>query len=465
MTQATAPITVHPVYNGLTQEAGRRRTGRIKFIDIVPPIEQEITDEKSVQKTFERFPLLPYSGGSKATSHRLVSLLYSMRNWSPTFSSVLKIKKAYAIGNKLEIGRQRDLTFNLGDDVEISMNEKTKFVQSLNENFIFKTGNRIGSLLDMSYCASDCYDAVGGIGIYVVTTQVLGITKITVQYEHPTDYIIFKNAEWGTEMALSRCWEDTYLEKYPPNIVPVYPLERVDSDGSQHTFFYIKNGGYFYGRPTDMGALIDKYNEYKIKQYISKKCKKAFVPDLILEYEDGPINGGLLDDEKARLHGYANAGDRINDRLTNEGDDPQGVYVTTRPMGARPMSSIEVNGLKNAKDINEFLREAEETILQCNNIPELLYKLSGTTGFSNQIFMDVFQIYNATFNNERQIMLETLFNQIINYGFSKLNIENMTGIQYKSPIQTMLDEHNNSKRSTETQSGSEKLKEPSEAGL
>lgn len=439
-------IQIHPINNGLTHSAYRRRTGRIKFIDIVPPIEQEIVDEKCVQSTFERFPLIPYSGTSKVTSHRMVSLLYNLRNMSPTFGGIVEGKKNYALRGKINVVKQRDLIFNIGNEKnELPVGEQIKFVEELHKSFIFKPG----SLKKISEAASDSYDSTGMIAIYVKITPYLGVTKVCVKYEHPTDYVFYKNAEWGTEMALSKCWDDIYLDKFPPNIVPVYPLERVDRDGTIHTIFYVKNGGYIYGRPGDMGALHDKYNEYKLKQLISKKCKKSFTPDAMIEFEDGQMAGSLLDNDKAIALGYQDAGDRIDDRLSNEGDDPRSLYVTTRPKDAKPAFVHEFSTLKNAKDVNLYLEEAEQTILQANNYPEMLYKLSGATGFSNDVFMDVFNIYNVTFNDERQTLLESLFNEIFNYGFSKLGIDNTTGIQYTSPIQTMLDEYNQRKRGPE----------------
>lgn len=415
-----------------------RRQGRIKFIDIEPPIESEIRDSKSVNQSFEEFPIIPYSGVSNWSSQKLVSVLYNIKHISSTFASILEGTKIYSLRDKVSIIKTYD------DDYEIEINdtvgeaEKKQFVDELNKNFIF-SNESIKGLAEM---LSESYDSVGMLGCEVVFMEVLGIPQITVKYIHPTDYVFKRNDIPGTEVYISKDWSYDYLKLYPPQILPVFPLIYSYPDGTERTFFYRKNGGFLYGRPMDLACIYDKYNEWKLKQYLTKKNKKMWLPSVFIEYEDGNIGGGLLDDTAAISAGFKNSADRVQDSFTNKGDDPMDVMVSTRPNGASAAFVHEFQGLKGSKEIQQYLDICEDNIVKANNWSKMLMMGEGTTGFSSNVFLDVFEIASITKISERQQLLGNFINKILKYGFERIGIKTDLGIKFNSPFQNMLNERN-----------------------
>lgn len=425
------------------------KTSKIKFIDTTPPIEAEIRDPETLSKSFKEFPIIPYSGYNQQSSHCLVNVLYSMKNNSSTFAGVLEGIKIYALRGKIDIVKNYDDDFNLEQNIEVSENEKKAFIDLIKSNFIFSTD----SIIELACMCSESFDSVGMIGVELIYTEILGVPKITVKYHHPTDYVFKNNENIGSEVYISKNWNYEWLRKNPPRTLPVFPLEYQFEDGSWRTFFYLKNGGYTYGRPIDLGCLYDKYSEYKIKQYLTKKAKKQWFPSVFLEYSDGDMSGGLLDDDAAKEKGFSSAAKRVQNSFTNDGDDPMEILATTRPENARPAFIHEFKGLTNSVEFKTFLEICEANILKANNMSKMLLHLEGATGFSNNVFFDVYTIQSQTKILERQEMLNRFINKIITFGLSKINVVTELGISFNSKFKKTFDEHTERLRSSEIQSG------------
>lgn len=426
----------HPTRNNDVKNLTRRRTGRISFIDIVPPIEEEIFDSKPQRKVFERFPLIPYSNGDKWTSHKLLKTLYNFKHMSPTFGGIVEDVKTYALKGKIQIVHSEDPIFDLGEAREATPGEKTAFVNELNKSFIFRPGN----IKSLAMVLSECWDTVGMFGVEVITEKILGVTQITVKFHHPPEWMFVKNDFPGTEVALSQKWDDTYLTLNPPLVVPVYPTVYGYEDGTERTFFYKKNGGYLYGRPSDLSALNSKYSEYKIIQYLTKKNKKLFMPDVLIETEDSE-HGGFIDDDQARAEGYESSADKLAIRFTNEGDDPLSIVATSRPYGAKPMFVHEFEGLKNAEQLEKYLQICEHQIIMANNWSKMLMTMEGASGFSEKVFMDTFAIKAVTKIFDRQSLIKGFINEIIEYGFNVLGKKNDLTPTFVSPLNKLYHEY------------------------
>jgi hypothetical protein len=408
----------------------------ISFIDIIPPIEEEIFDDDKQRRVFTKFPLLPYSANDKWTSFKLLKTLHNFKHMSPTFGGIIEDLKTYALKGKVQIVVSEDPVFDTGETREASVAEKNAFIKTLNEHFVWKCGN----VKDLALLLSETWDTVGMMAVEVITQQILGVNKITVKYHHPAEWMFVDNDNHGTEVALSKKWDENYLVKNPPFILPVFPLEYTYKDGTTRTFFYKKNGAFLYGRPGDLSALNSKYSEYKLIQYVTKKNKKLWMPDLIIETEDSE-HGGLVDEDDAIEAGYGSAIDRLEDKFTNEGDDPLSMLVTTRPHGAKAMFVHEINGLKNAEQVEKFFDICERQIIKANNWSKLLLYLEGASGFSNAVFMDTFAIKSVTKIFERQSLLKSFIGGIVNYGFDKLSIKNTLNPSFSSPLQKMLNDY------------------------
>jgi hypothetical protein len=162
---------------------------KIKFTDIVPPIEDEILDGKDLQATFTKLPLIPYSGTDSVTSHRLVNLLYRFKAMSPTFSGVLGDFKSYALKGKIDIVTHSNSFFDCGDDKEMSDNEKKIYSDLVAEHFVFEDR----SPKELAYLLSDSWHSVGQYAVEVAIKKVFDVFKIVVKFHHPTQYCFTRN--------------------------------------------------------------------------------------------------------------------------------------------------------------------------------------------------------------------------------------------------------------------------------
>lgn len=427
----------HPTNNSdVKRLTNSRRSGRIAFHDIVPPIEDEIFDDDLQKAVFEKYPLIPYSAGEKWTSHKMLKTLYAFKNMSPTFGGIVEDIKTYALKGKIQLVYNEDPVFDLGDSRDVSPGEKKTFVDTLNKHFVFKPA----SIKGLALMLSECWDAVGMLGVMVTTQEILGVMTITVRYIHPTEWMFAKVDVPGTMVAISRRWDDTWLRKNPPLMVPTFPAEAEYENGITRTFFYAKNGGLLYGRPTDMSALMPKYSEYKLVQYLTKKNKGLWLPNVLLETEDSE-HGGFIDDDAARAEGYDSSADRLAINFTNEGDDPLAIVATSRPYGAKPMFVHEFEGLKNADQVRQYFELCERQIIVANNWSKMLLTLEGASGFSEKVFMDTFAIKSVTKIFDRQTMLKEFLGRIITYGHEKIGLTTELAPAFSSPLNKLYNEY------------------------
>ena len=434
------------------------RTG-IKFIDISPPVADEILDDKDVRQSFSDYPIIPYSGSSQGSSHKLVEVLYNFKSMSSTFAGILKSLKTYALGKKLQVVQQTHTVFDVGDEREVSNTEKKQFVEFV-DSVTFHNCN----IIQFAYELSDSQDTSGQMGVEVVTRIILGETNITIKFHRPPNYCFAKDEPLGTMIYVSRKWDPAYLKKHPPLAIPVYPLEGTYEKGVTRTFFFYKENGTLYGRPSDLACLWDKYNEFKMSEYITKKTKKLFIPDLIIETSD-PNVGAIFDEQSAKDQGYRNAADKFEKKFTNAGTETMNVIMTNRSEAARPMVVHELRGIQDADQVKGYFDMFKERILNANNWPELLLSYNAKTGFSTNEFFDVFSIVSVTKILEKQTILSTFINNIINYAYKKHNKQNELGIKFTSPLQTMLDEYRDSKRSNPELSGGQGVDSTKPAGV
>lgn len=420
-------------------------TGGVKFIDISPPIADEIVDDQEVSRSFNEFPIIPYSGKQQQSSHKLVGMLWSFRNLSSTFAGVLKSLKTYCLNGKIEIVQQTDTVFQLDDEREVPMNEKVQFRDFLN-TLIFHNS----SIKQLSYDSLDSLKCTGQIGVEVITKIVLGEKKVIIKFHKPTEYCFKRNKVLGTAVFISKHWNQDYLKKNPPLEVPVYPLQGQYAGQVTRTFFYYQENGNLYGRPSDLGCLWDKYNEFKTKEYLTKKSRGMFIPDLIIETADEVGATGFTNEQQAKDEGYLNAAQKFEKKFTNSGQNPMNVIVTNRPSSARPMEVIQLEGIKGSAEVKGYLDIYKDGILDANNWTRMLLDFNGATGFSTNTYFDIFNIVSVTVIADLQATITGYINNILNYCFAEQELENQLGIKYTSRIQQLLDEYNERQRSSVT---------------
>lgn len=440
--------TPHPT-SDLNKENYTLGSGKTKFFDITPPIEEIVLDNDDVKKAFGQLPIIPYSGVDKETSHKLVSILYNFKQLSSTYAGILNDLKSYSLGRKVEIQKVEDSIFNIADEQKISNIDQRKFMDFLNENFVFHRSN----VLALSYWLHDSYDSTGQVGVEIIKKTILGKTTVTFKFHKPTNYVFLYGDRIGEEIAISEKWEYEYLKKHPPLIVPLYPNFEKYKDGYERTFYFKAMGGDLYGRPNDLSCLPDKYNEYKLKQYLSKKNKKLWLPDVFIETQDS--KGGFGNDEDAVNKGYKNSKHRLEQNFTNAGDNASSFVVTNRAPDAQQTFIHEFQGLKNSKEVMNYRQMFKEAICEANSWPRSLLEMQGATGLSNNIFLDLFSIKDVTKVSETQLSTEAMINDVLWIGFEAMGAETEHGIKFVSPLKTLVDEYRKRKGNNIEQPGRE----------
>lgn len=443
------PEAIHPL-NDLRKENYSWGTGKLKFFDIKPPLDDIILDNDQVKMSFDEYPIVPYAGREQMSSHKMVSVLYNFKDLSSTFAGVLGDFKSYALGRKVQIKKIEDSIFDIADEQIITDAEQRKFNDFLKENFIFHRSN----VMSLSYMLLDSDESTGQVGVELIKKTILGKTTLTYKFHEPMDYVFLYGDRMGEEVAISKCWEYNYLQKHEPTIIPLYPYFQKYKDGYERSFYFKGRGAKLYGRPNDLSCLPDKYNEAKIKQYLTKKNKKLWLPDVFIETQDS-ARGGFTNEQDAQKAGFGNSKERIEANFTNAGDNASSFIVTNRANDAEQTYIHEFQGLKNSKEVMNFMQSFKECICTANGWSAMLLELKGATGLSTNMFLDLFSIKDVTKISEVQMNVDTMINELLQIGFKTLGAETQYGIQFVSPLKDLVSEYRNSKGGNIKQSSNE----------
>lgn len=450
--------TPHPTHS--IDDQGGSGTGKIKFFDITPPIDGITLDVGELKKSFEEFKILPYAGSDKFSSHTLCQTLYQFRDLSTTYAGILNDFKSYGLGQKFKIKKIEDSIFDIEDEKPIGADQERKFNDFIKQNFIFHDC----TLIELADFILRSEDSTGQVGIEIIKKTILGKTTITYKYHNPMDYVFLLTNRIGDEIAISKSWEAKYIKENPPLVIPLFPNWEKYKDGYERTFYFSKLGSELYGRPNDISCLPDKYNEWKLKQYLTKKNKKLWMPDVFIETQDS-ARGGFTNDQEAQNKGFRNSKHRIEYHFTNAGDNASSFMITNRANDAAPTFIHEFQGLKNSKEIMNYREMFKTAILEANGWPKLLLEMQGATGFSNNVFLDVFGIKEVTKISEIQLRISTIINDLIGIGYRALGSETEYGIDFKSPLTQLVNEYRNSKGGNIQQPGSEGIGGAKSAGM
>lgn len=439
--------SIHPT-NDLKKE-NYAVAGKLKFFDIIPPVDDVCIDDEGTTKSFSEYPIIPYAGKVQGTAHKMCFVLYNLKELSSTYAGVLNDFKTYALRGKFEIVKRQSSIFDIGDEQKVGEAEQRKFDEVVRENFVFHDCN----LLELSDNLLDSDESTGQVGVVVIKKTILGKTTITYKYCEPMDYAFMREEPVGERVAISKKWDFQYLKKNPPLVVPLYPEWHEYKDGYQRTFYFKKRGTKLYGRPDDLSCLPDKYNEHKLKQYLTKKNKKLWMPDVFIETHD--TKGGFVNDADAQDKGFANSKQRLEHNFTNVGDYASSFIITNRAHDSEPTQIHEFIGLKNSKEVMNYRQMFKEAILEANSWPKLLAEMNGATGFSTNIFMDVFTIKEITKIKEIQFRNAEMVNDLLQIGFEQINFKTDLGVRFNTPLKDLSNEYRNSKGNNQQQSSRE----------
>ena len=294
------------------------------------PILDEIVDTDAVSATFSTLPIVPFFDNSDAT----LRVLRKLRNLSPTAEACTNRIIQYTTGGGFTTKVQRTAGWQKpvgGEELSVSYEQDIAFRDFVNT---LNPSDDADKLLGEIEQLVDNRLTTGNQWLCLRLTDVAG-------EKHA--YIDAKDSEsvryWATQRGdalvavVSDSFDLTYITKYPPQIVGVYPNWTIDPDtGDQITLFHDKDraiGRKWYGTPRNMGAMYSKMLEASMGEFGVRGYKKKWTAQTIIETsgdeedKEDPIN---FRKALARVFTNEGEGDSFAHRNRLPGDDPMVVH-------------------------------------------------------------------------------------------------------------------------------------------
>ena len=431
------PANFHPFLDGVG--GGKQGARHVKLGDLKTYIAEEVSDTPEVTNFFASQPFLPYAGMDKHTSHQLVCKLLDMKSLSLTKGAVMNSINSYCFAGKIKLAQGEDVEFDLGQEERILEGaEQQAFYDYLKSidlyGFTWKT---------LTNSLSSNEQSTGEMWLELVMYEELGQRYYKINYIASPEvcHKIVKEGEPHV-VGISNRWDYNYCKKNPPKELPLYPYYVVDEDGAMRSVLkYTNRAKKLRGRPEDFASFIDQYNEYKLREYLTKQINNGFLGQVLIEIEDAGMPHGLLDANGAKQAGYTSSLDRIEKSYTNRGDDPTSVLAMTRPKGAKEAFVKQFVPNTNEKFICKIQDKLRQSIITANDWSEALLLKDSASGFNSDMFKDIFNILSCTRVLEQQQKVSGFLNLAIKIGGEWLeNGMEQYQIKFTSPVQKLMEQ-------------------------
>lgn len=410
------------------------------------PIPATIKDADEYARFFKQAKdvFIPYSGTSEYSSHGLLGLLLALRELSPTTSGVLLAKKRFALSGKINIIRQADEVFDIGDVEQASEAEKNNFKDFASEVFWRDLSGKPVSPRQIGKWISDDLESTGNAYLEVILTETQGVKSAYVDILRPED-CLYMHTSPGEEqlIAVSPIWTSEYINRNPPRILPVYPALGEVEDAVR-TIIHVKEGNYsYYGRPQALAGLNYQYFEWQNSDYLNKTAYSQFSGQVFIEVEDAEqIAGQDIDAEDS---GFQNFAQQAQSNLTNKADDLQTLLISSRPYGAKPAFIFQFSPNSNENWYTVTNDEAERQICKSHGFPRRLVGLEASSGLSSNVFLDVLRTFSPTLFRELQQRVEAPINLAYRLAAEWFgnSIAEELAVRFTSPYENLLNESSN----------------------
>jgi len=421
-----------------------RSKSAMHLFDIQNPILGECADAAEMQSFFKRWPFIPYAGARLESGHKLLTFYIMLSKLSPTHAACISKKTAYAVGGRVKIKKALDPTWDIPvDNVEVPIAQQITYRDTVNKYIEFKGGLQI---FHKEICNN--FQIIGEAYVEMSVSTVLGQTRIYCKV-HEKGHVLpadIESVEYDI-YGVSEQWNEAYLKNNEPRLVPAYPEfveykdEDMDEPDSLRTMFFLKNGEFeYHGRPSSEGADIYKYREVQDSIYVTKQAGNSFSGTLIIEVEAGEATDAI-DNEGAQAAGFEDFASQFQDNYTNKSDRPQGVVLTERPYGAKPMSVEQVKPNTNEAFYDVMGNRAIGYITRAHNVTPRFIGQESSNGFSENAYLqDYLTNVEPTISDLRETVTD-FTNGILNAAWDYLGMENMKeySISFDNPIQGMID--------------------------
>lgn len=435
----------------------RRNRKKFRFSSPDSPIPVEIQDAGELKRFFKSYSevFVPYRGTDEFTSHSLQSFLISLCDLSPTQGAVIRSKKSFAFGGKIDIVKRLDPVFNLENNSEASSPEKSEFYEFVKLINLFGPGNLKINFREFAQWRLQDLESNGNFYFEIIEAETLGQKMFTVVI-HPPNHCLYLATEKGEQryIAISPIWTLDYLNRKRPDVLPVYPTFTTAKNGVRRSIVHNRTGGIWYGLPGSISSMLSQYQEFQDRDYKSKQTKGKFMGDALIEVEgDNPEHFRNNDED-----GEDDTITRIEENYTNKGDDPQSVVMMTRPYGSKQAYVYQFTPNTNESWFKENGALTENDILKSHSWPKRFLGQDAATGISTNIFLDQFEIHSVTTIREMQESAgDVVNNTVLAEAMEFFEREDLSefGLEYSSPFKFMLQERKDAKDTNNSMGGSQ----------
>ena len=408
------------------------------FNSLENPIPKEISDTDEIQEFFRKYRFIPYAGTNLNSGHSLLAwyeLLYSL---SPTNSSCINKKAAFAFGSIPTAGFAIDPNFDTGEELkEVGIAARSAYRDNLYKYVLFDRPIR-----EFHRVIAKHYQKNGNGWIKLKISESIGEKRASLTI-HRQENVLFVEPKDGQKtskdmVALSPIWTDEYLRKNPPEFVAVYPRFNRSADGSLTTMFHLKSGDTdWYGRPQSSGSDLSKYGEVQNVFYRVRSAYGDFTGRLILEMEDHDPKTVMDDkDQDDSAGGYISEQHRFEQEFTNRGGDPQSVHISWRPYGARPMFVFAVPPNTSHEYFSTIKKMDQEDILRSHECTMRFMSFDVASGFSTDVFLSDYVLYVEPVIKDLRNTVIGFVNQALNVVWEMVGQQSMSiySLEFASPI-------------------------------
>ena len=356
-----------------------RRVRAFSLFDTKDPIPAQLEDTKEFKELFQKWNFVPFASTDKVTGHRLLYLYKLLYERSPTHRGCIEKIATYAFGTSATTMRATDPEFDTGEEVQPPSTQERKEYKE-NGLSIVKFDRPI-----KEFFRQLCKDKqwAGNMWFQVNIAEVNGEFGVYFKI-HKQENVLYltEDVTVSRVVAVSPQFDDAYLDKYPPEYLPLFPEFR-EENGVKKTMFHYKEGDFvWYGRPRSGAALENMFEEQQATSYRVRAAAKEFTGKRLIETEDPE---GYAVDPKTAADERAAFVKEFEENYTQAGVNPQGVVLLSRPFKAAPMTVHEVPPNTDHDYFRGISELDEKEILKAHQVTRKFMSLETASRYTSQV--------------------------------------------------------------------------------
>ena len=372
------------------------------FGAVADPIAQEISSQDTLEYLANGIGYIPYyTDGDGA-----LSLFQKLRRFSPTHGAIIESQKRFATG------------WGVGLIAEDSSIESF-------EGFVSSWGKTADSSEDnydeLEKTAQQIHDNLktyGNAYIEIVITKIAGqsFASLKVHAANKCRYVA-KDIVPFDNIMISPVWNQAYLAKHKPEILPVYPAFTNESNGMvKRTIIHVKNetlGREIYGEPDSMNGLYFHYLGYQLGAYTVEGYDSEWVAQFFIETVGDP-------EDDTDNEGFSEA---MEATFSRKGTERRRVMHRHRGIDTEATKIHEFSRNSDEKFHAEMGKIADARTFKAHDWhPVLMESTAGSLGQGNE-FEKILKTKYQTVIKPQQRKIDKALNKIVRIIASEFNYD------------------------------------------